>query len=206
MDFAAKPLRKARETYWKHELRAVFPYGLNDRIGDEFKTDNKHINVAASFSSLPRKYSRANRGENHKGVPRLLPQQFVKDLNQMLSTSIKDTPNVIRISISSMKKSYLKITHQLLSRKLCESPPDFIFSIYYHQALDLTKSKIYKPLTPKSKKKPPKSVCSNLFENKGVEFINIARILAPIFCCFFFHHSVCNVVSDRNHPFDTRTP
>ena len=90
MDFAAKPLRKARETSLMHELRTISPYGLNDRIGDEFKTDNKHINVAAKFSSLPRKYNRANRGKNHKGVPRLLAQQFVKDLNQMLNTSIKD--------------------------------------------------------------------------------------------------------------------
>ena len=164
-------------TYWIHELRTIFPYGLNGRIGDEFKTDNKHINVADKFSSLPRKYSRANRGKSHKGVPRLLPQQFVKDLNQILNTSIKDAPNFIRISISSMKKSYLKITHQLLSTKLCDSPPDFIFSIYYHQAIDLIESKIYKPLTPKSKKKPPKNVCSIFFENKGAEFINIARIL-----------------------------
>ena len=62
---AAKPLRKA---YWMHELRTIFPYGLNDRIGDESKTDNKHINVAAKFSSLPRKCGRANRGKNHKGV------------------------------------------------------------------------------------------------------------------------------------------
>ena len=37
MDVAAKPLRKARETYWMHELRTIFPYGLNGRIGDEFK-------------------------------------------------------------------------------------------------------------------------------------------------------------------------
>ena len=45
-----------------HELRTIFPHGLNDRIGDEFKTDNKHINMAAKFSSLPRKHSRANCG------------------------------------------------------------------------------------------------------------------------------------------------
>ena len=122
---------------------------------------------------MPRKYSRANRGKNHKGIPRLLPQQFVKDLNQMLNTSIKDGPNLIRISISSMKKSYLKITHQLLSTKLYDSPPDFIFSIYYHQAIDLIGSEIYKSLTPKPKKKPP----SIFFGNKGVEFINVARIL-----------------------------
>ena len=49
MDLAAKPLRKARETYWMHKLRTIFPYGLNDRIEDEFKTDNKHINVALNF-------------------------------------------------------------------------------------------------------------------------------------------------------------
>ena len=137
MDSAAKPLRKVRETYWMHELRTISPYGLNDRIGDEFNNDNKHINVAAKSSSLPRKCSCANRGKNHKGVPRLLPQQSVKDLNQMLNTSIKDTPNFIRISISGMKKSYLKITHQLLTTKLCHSPSDFIFSIHYHQAIDL---------------------------------------------------------------------
>ena len=28
-----------------------------------------------------------------------------------------------------------------------------------------------------SKKKPPKNVCSIYFESKGVEFINIARVL-----------------------------
>ena len=54
MDFAAKPLQKARETHkWMHELQTIFPYGHNDSIGDDFKTDNKHINVAAKFSSLP---------------------------------------------------------------------------------------------------------------------------------------------------------
>ena len=92
-------------------IKNNFPYGLNDRVGDEFKTDKKHINVTAKFSSLPRKYSRANRGKNYKAVPRLLPQQFWKDLNHMLNANIKDAPNFIRISISSMKKSYLKITY-----------------------------------------------------------------------------------------------
>ena len=94
----------------------------------------------------------------------------------MLNTSIKDAPHFIKISICSMKKLYLKITHQLLSTKLCDSP-DFIFFIYHHQAIDLIESKIYKPLTPRSKKKPPKKVCRIFFENNDVEFINIARIL-----------------------------
>ena len=91
-------------------LQTIFPKGLNVRIGNKFKTDNKHNNVAAKFSYLPRKYSRANRGKKYKGAPHFLPQQFLKDLNHMLNTSIKDAPDIIRISISSMKKSSLKIT------------------------------------------------------------------------------------------------
>ena len=142
------------ESYWMHELRAIFPYGLDDRIVDEFRTDDKHINVAAQFSSLPRKHSGKNHkggknhkdGKNHKGVP----CQFLKDLNHMLNTSMKDLnllkdlnlSNFIRISIFSMKQSYLKITHELLNTKLCDCPPDFIFFIYDHQAIDLIESKI----------------------------------------------------------------
>ena len=107
-------------------------------------------------------------GKITKVFPLLLPQKFLNDLNHMLNTSIKDAPNFIRISISNMKKSHLKNTHELLSTKLCDSPPDFIFSIYYHQAIDLIESKIYKPLVPKSKNKPPQNVCSIFFEKRKV--------------------------------------
>ena len=77
----------------------------------------------------------------------------------------------------SVKKSCLKITHGLLSTKLCDSSPSFIFSIYYHQVIDLIESKIYKPLVPNSKKKPPQNLYIIFFENKGVKFINVAHIL-----------------------------
>ena len=43
--------------------------------------------------------------------------------------------------------------------------------------MDLIEFKIYKPSAPKSKKKPLQNVCKIFFENKGVEFINIAHIL-----------------------------
>ena len=36
MEFAAKPIFKVQERYGMHKLRAIFPYVLNDRIGDEF--------------------------------------------------------------------------------------------------------------------------------------------------------------------------
>ena len=39
MDMDSKPLRKARELHWMLKLRTIYPYGLNDRIGDEFKQE-----------------------------------------------------------------------------------------------------------------------------------------------------------------------
>ena len=65
----------------------------------------------------------------------------------------------------------------MISTKLCVSLPDFIFFIYYHQAIDLVESKIYKPLPPKLKKKPPENSGSIFFQNKGVEFMKISCIL-----------------------------
>ena len=50
--------------------------------------------------------------------------------------------------------------------KLHDSPPNLVFSIHYHQARDLTESKIYQPWTPMSKKKPPQYVCCIFFEKK----------------------------------------
>ena len=40
---------------------------------------------------------RANRKKNHKGVPLLLPQQFLNDLDYTLNNNIKDASNFIRI-------------------------------------------------------------------------------------------------------------
>ena len=97
----------------------------------------------------------------------------------MLNASIKDAPNFTRISISGMKKSCLKIILEVLSTKLCDHPLDFIFSIYYHQAIDVIESKIYNPLPPKPKKKPPQN-----------EVINIARISRDpdVVKSLFLHH------------------
>ena len=82
---------------------------------------------------------------------------------------------LLSLSVSGMKKS-LKIIHDPLSTKLCGSPTDFIFSIYYHRVTDLIESKIYKAFAPNPKNKPPQ-MCGIFFENKGVEFVNIARVL-----------------------------
>ena len=76
-----------------------------------------------------------------------------------------------------MKKRDLKIVHQLLNAKLSNESSEFLFSPYFHQGVDIIDSKLYKPLPPKLKKKPPENIWSIFFDNNGVELINIARIL-----------------------------
>ena len=67
-----------------------------------------------------------------KNFPFLLRQQFLDNVDHMLNTSIKIVPNLIKISLSIMKISCLMITHKLLCAKLCDSPTDLLFSMYYY--------------------------------------------------------------------------
>ena len=43
---SCQPLRKAREHYWMMKLKTMYPYGLNDRYDDEYKTENTHSNMS----------------------------------------------------------------------------------------------------------------------------------------------------------------
>ena len=45
MDKSWQTLRKTREHYRMMELRTEYPYGLNNRYGAEYKTENTHINM-----------------------------------------------------------------------------------------------------------------------------------------------------------------
>ena len=62
-----------------------------------------HILMLVIYFHVCQENSHANCEKNHKGVPLLLLQQFLNDLNHMLGTMI---------SFSSMKKLYLKNSHK----------------------------------------------------------------------------------------------
>ena len=56
------------------ELRTTYPYGLNDRYGDKYKTENTQFfcrSMANKFPSLPRKYNKINWRNLYKGFCRL---------------------------------------------------------------------------------------------------------------------------------------
>lgn len=95
IDLAAKAICQVQEPYWMHELWAVFPCGLNDRVEDETKANNTHINVSSKFSTLPRTHSLADCKKKNKFVPLLLAKLFLNASNHMLNTNIKDVQDFV---------------------------------------------------------------------------------------------------------------
>ena len=92
MDVSSKWQRKEREKFWMMTLRTVFPYGLNDRIGDEYKRGNTRTAVGKRFPPLGRKFSRIARGNNRQGSSVLEPDVFFDKLRHMFDAEIKNVP------------------------------------------------------------------------------------------------------------------
>ena len=58
--------RTKREKTWLLMLRTVYPCGLNDCLGDEYKKEDTYVLIGNKFPSLPRKHDRVSRGTIHK--------------------------------------------------------------------------------------------------------------------------------------------
>ena len=81
------------------------------------------------------------------------------------------------MSLSSMKKSELKLLGDQIHEILLNSPLDFPFSQWYSVALDIIDCRLYKKPLSKPKKSPPSNVLHVNFRNKGIEMVNLSSIL-----------------------------
>lgn len=180
IDPSCTALRKERERFWMLKLRTVYPYGLNDRVGDEYKTENTHVAVATKFPSLSRKNVRVKRGVARHGNNDMTPDRFITEFKKKLHHSLKDVANFIRVSLSSMKKSYLKSVFDTLDTEFNSVPSDFSYTQWYMVVFDFIESKLYKPPKQKPKRKVPENICSIFFDNKSVEMINLGKILSDV--------------------------
>lgn len=61
----------------------VFHYGFNDRLGDGFIKEDKHVLAGSKFSALPRKSIRISRNHIHKLSTFLSPNKFSSELLQI---------------------------------------------------------------------------------------------------------------------------
>ena len=99
------------ETKWMLTLQKVYPFGLNDRISDEYMTEKECRVVSKKFFPLHRLHNRPPYNANKTKLDNsFLKNNFIKILQTHLDVNIKDAGYFIRVSIKSFKKSTLK-TH-----------------------------------------------------------------------------------------------
>ena len=89
--------------------QTVYPYGLNDRVGDEYMAEKEGRVVSNKFLPLNHLYKCPD--YNYFKIKldnSFLKQNFVKTLNTLFAHNLKDAGYFIRVSIKSFKKSFLK--------------------------------------------------------------------------------------------------
>ena len=169
--------RRKREDFWMKTLRTVHPYGLNDRVGDDFMRDQATDRIGLKFPPLKRSFDRRNRRVKRTGNNRFKHDVFLKDLEEMLVHDIKNALNYIRTSLTCLRKSELKRLGDKITDFISAKPLDFPFSQWYSVALDIIDCRLYKP-PPAKKKRPARSNFIRVhFCNKGVEAVNLSSIL-----------------------------
>ena len=116
------------------KLRTVFPYGLNDRIGDEYMTDKGSSIICNKFPSLKR-HSKHSRVRTKARISHdLLVKHFPYIVMESIKTNRRNTMNLIRTLLSSLNKASYKKLGDVINDFLFKTHDDFLFSccIGYH--------------------------------------------------------------------------
>ena len=102
---------------------------------------------------------------------------MLKPLPHILDHNLKDVGYFIPVSIKSFKKSFLKHVcndvYDFFSSKADSFPNQEWFEI----TLDFIESRIYNPPASKTTKTKPKNLIKLRFVNKGMDMINISKII-----------------------------
>ena len=169
--------RRKREDFWMRTLRTVHPYGLNDRVGDDFMRDQASDRIGKKFFPLKRSFDRGTRRSKRTGNNKFTLDGFFRDLEERLIHDIKSAMNYIRTSLSCLKKSELKRLGDKVTDILSSKPLDFPYSQWYSVILDIVDCRLYKPQPTKKKRLTKSNFIRVHFCNKGVEAVNLSSIL-----------------------------
>ena len=178
IDSAITAIRRKKETEWMLKLRTVFPHGLNDRVGDEYMSEKDCCNINSKFPPLKRiKESQRVRSKTFTSSD-FICKNFIYIINESLRTNLRNTMNLIRVLLSSLKKSICKQLFTNITDYLAEKHDTFLFSQYFNAALDILASRLGTlPIQQISNKTPPSNRCHIAFNNKAIDFINFQKIL-----------------------------
>ena len=171
-------VRRKKETEWMLRLRTVYPYGLNDRIGDEYMAEKDHSNIYSKFPSLKQIKVRQKIRTKSPTSNAFVVDNFIYIVNESLRTDLRNTINLIRNLLTSVRRSQCRILFDRITDFLSSKHESYLYYQFFEAALDIIQSKIGPP--PKvsvSNKRPPSNRCHISFNNKALDVINIRRIL-----------------------------
>ena len=168
--------RRKKETEWILKLRTAYPYGLNGKIGENYhRFDDEPIGI--HFPALKREKSHPNRSRNTSFSPNNSCSSFLSLFYNKLQSDLSSCMNFGRTVVTSLSKKKLKELAVKINDFLNDQPDDFIYLQWYLALLDIIETKLYRPKNNIKKSKKYKSRLNVLFVNKGVDIINIAKIL-----------------------------
>lgn len=165
LDSNITKMRRQKETNDMLKLRTVYPYGLNDRIGNEYRSV-ANAPIGSYFPTLKRHSNYGNR-TRRTSIDDFNIAFFIKNIDMALNKNIKIGMNYIRTLLTSLKKSNLKKVGVIINDYLMRQGEKFPFLPWYLSALDIIETKIFKTPVNRSKKKPPDSIISSIFTIKG---------------------------------------
>ena len=168
--------RRKKETEWILKLRTAFPYGLNDKIGEDVqRNDDKPVGI--SFPSLKRNKNHPVRSKNHAFSKNNSVKSFLNLFKNKLINDLKSCLNFGRSIISSLSKSKLKELAILLNDFITDQTEDFLYLHWYLALIDQVETKLFVKKQDSPKKFKTKNKLNIFFINKGVEIINLPKIL-----------------------------
>ena len=177
IDPAVTVIRRKKETEWMLKLRTVFPYGLNDRVGNEYMTDKGNSIIYNEFPALKR-YSKHSRVRTKTKVSHnLIVDHFPYIIMESIKTNRRNTMNLIRVLLASLNKSSYKKLGDIINDFLLDKHDQFLYSQFFLAALDIISSHVWKPPTIIRPRLPSKYRLNINFCNKGIDFINLPQIL-----------------------------
>ena len=171
-------LRRKKETSWMLSLRTVFPFGLNDRVEDEYMTEKGNCNIASKFPTLKRIGNRLRVRTKTYTSSEFISSHFIYILNESFRKNIKNSMNLARVLLALLSKSASKSLHGTISDFLAEKHDTYLYTQYFLASLDILSSKRDKStdIVNFEHKTVPSNRCHITFDNKAVDFINVQRI------------------------------
>ena len=106
VDPAITKIRQQKETEWMLKLRTVYPYGLNDRVGNEYRS-TLTSSIGKRFPKLERNHEHPSRVRRNRQLD--TNKDIILEMSSILHGDIKTAMNANRILLASKRKKILKL-------------------------------------------------------------------------------------------------